>query len=188
MRAIAERIQEMAHCYSGENTMPKQDRVDEILRQWERERPDLDVSPMGIIGRISRAERLIDSRMKAASLNFRLERWGFDVLATLRRTGEPYHLTPTQLFRALMLTSGAITNRIDRLEEAGLVERLLDPHDRRGVLVSLTRRGLKLIDRAVTAHMHEEEKMLAPFSAHDRVTIARLLRALVLQLEAKNGR
>ncbi len=168
--------------------MPKQDRVDEILRQWERERPDLDVSPMGIIGRISRAERLIGGRMKAASLNFGLERCGFDVLATLRRAGRPYHLTPTQLFQSLMLTSGAITNRIDRLEEAGFVERLLDPHDRRGVLVSLTQSGLKLIDRAVTAHMQEEEEMLAPFSTRDREKIARLLRTLLLQLEAKSSR
>jgi len=168
--------------------MPKQDRVDDILRQWKRERPDLDVSPMGIIGRISRAERMIDERMKAASLQFGLERWGFDVLATLRRAGEPYRLTPTQLFQSLMLTSGAITNRIDRLEHAGLVERLLDPHDRRGILVSLTRNGLKLIDRAIAAHMQEEEEMLASFSARDREAAARLLRTLLLQLEAKSKR
>ncbi len=168
--------------------MPKQDRVDDILRQWKRERPDLDVSPMGIIGRISRAERMIDERMKAASLKFGLERWGFDVLATLRRAGEPHRLTPTQLFQSLMLTSGAITNRIDRLEHAGLVERLLDPSDRRGILVSLTRNGLKLIDRAIDAHMQEEEEMLAPFSARDREAAARLLRTLLLQLEAKSKR
>ncbi len=167
--------------------MPQRDRVDEILRQWERERPDLDVSPMGIIGRISRAERLIDARMKSASLNSGLERWGFDVLATLRRAGQPCQRTPTQLFKSLMITSGAITNRIDRLEQAGLVERLLDPQDRRGVLVSLTQSGLKLIDRAVKAHMQAEEDMLAPFSTRERKTIARLLRTLLLQLEAKTA-
>ncbi|HMG03379.1 MAG TPA: MarR family transcriptional regulator [Edaphobacter sp.] len=165
-----------------------QDHVDHILEQWHRQRPDLDVSPMGIIGRISRAERLIDSRMKAVSLPFQLERWGFDVLATLRRAGEPYHLTPTQLFQSLMLTSGAITNRIDRLEEAGWVERLLDPSDRRVVLVSLTRSGLRLIDRAVAAHMEAEEDMLAPFSTQDREKLVALLRTLVLRLEADDTR
>ena len=159
------------------------DRIDDLLAQWERERPDLDTSPMGIIGRISRAERLIDSRMKAVSLEFGLERWGFDVLATLRRSGEPYRLTPTQLFQSLLLTSGAITNRIDRLEEAGLVERLLDPSDRRGILVSLTGKGLKVIDRAVAAHMEAEEVMLAPFSAQEREKFSTLLRRLVLQME-----
>ncbi|HEY6413580.1 MAG TPA: MarR family transcriptional regulator [Edaphobacter sp.] len=161
------------------------DPVDEILDQWQRQRPDLDVSPIGIIGRISRAERLIDEQMKAACLKFKLERWGFDVLATLRRAGEPFRLTPTNLFNSLMITSGAMTNRIDRLEAAGLVERLVDPADRRGVLVSLTRNGLKLIDRAITAHMEVEETMLASFSSTDREKLASLLRTLLLDLETK---
>jgi DNA-binding MarR family transcriptional regulator len=168
---------------SSQAQSPAQDHADRILAQWGRERPDLDVSPMAIIGRISRAERLIDARMKAVSLDFRLERWGFDVLATLRRAGEPYRLTPTQLFQSLMLTSGAITNRIDRLEEAGFVERLVDPGDRRGTLVSLTRNGHKLIDRALAAHMETEEDMLAPLSSSDRQKLADLLRILLLHLE-----
>ena len=86
----------------------KEDPVDKILKQWARERPDLDVTPMGIIGRISRLERLIDEQMKAVCSTFNLERWGFDVLASLRRSGKPYRLTPTQLYNSLMLTSGAI--------------------------------------------------------------------------------
>ncbi len=156
----------------------KVDSVDTILEHVRRERPELNVAPMGIIGRISRIERLIDGQMKAACAKFNLERWGFDVLATLRRAGAPYELTPTQLYNALLLTSGAMTNRIDRLEAAGLVERLHCPADRRGVLVSLTKNGLKLIDKAVTAHMEVEEAMLASFSSRDREKFARLLRTL----------
>jgi DNA-binding MarR family transcriptional regulator len=135
----------------------KEDPVDKILEQWGQVRPDLDVTPMGIIGRISRVERSIDEQIKTACSKFNLERWEFDVLASLRRAGKPYRLTPTQLYNSLMLTSGAMTNRINRLEAAGLVERLQDSTDRRGVLVSLTKAGLKLIDKAVTAHMVVEE-------------------------------
>jgi DNA-binding MarR family transcriptional regulator len=161
----------------------KQDLVDKILEQWGKERPDLDVAPMGIIGRISRVERLVDEQMKAVCASFNLERWGFDVLASLRRAGKPYRLTPTQLYSSLMLTSGAMTNRVDRLQAAGLVKRLHDPADRRGVLVSLTRDGRKLIDKAVTAHMEVEETMLASFSFKDREKFAGLLRTLSQDLE-----
>jgi DNA-binding MarR family transcriptional regulator len=166
----------------------KEDHVDTILGQWMLERPDLDVTPMGVIGRISRIERLVDEQMKAVSSRFDLERWGFDVLAALRRAGKPYQLTPTQLFNSCMLTSGAMTNRIDRLEEAGFVKRLLDPSDRRGVLVSLTKTGLKLIDRAVTAHMEAEETMLASFSFKDRERFAEMLRILSYDLERMRGK
>jgi DNA-binding MarR family transcriptional regulator len=161
----------------------QKDPVDKILEQWGRERPDLDVTPMGIIGRISRVERLIDEQMKSVCSKFNLERWGFDVLASLRRAGKPYQLTPTQLYNSLMLTSGAMTNRIDRLEALGLVERLHDPTDRRGVLVSLTTDGLKLIDKAVTTHMEVEETMLTSFSFNDRKKFAELLRTLLQDLE-----
>jgi DNA-binding MarR family transcriptional regulator len=165
----------------------KKDSVDKILEQWRRERPDLNVTPMGIIGRISRLERLIDEQMKDACAKFHLERWGFDVLATLRREGEPYELTPTQLYNALLRTSGAMTNRIDRLEAAGLVKRLHSPSDRRGVLVSLTKAGLKLIDQVMTTHMDVEETMLASFSFKDRETFARLLRALSQDLDKERS-
>ena len=161
----------------------QKDPVDKILEHWGRERPDLDVTPMGIIGRISRVERLIDEQMKAVCSKFNLERWGFDVLASLRRAGKPHQLTPTQLYNSLMLTSGAMTNRVDRLEAVGLVERLHDPADRRGVLVSLTKDGLKLIDKAVATHMEVEETMLASFSSSDRKKFAELLRTLLRNLE-----
>ena len=161
----------------------QKDPVDRILEQWGRERPDLDVTPMGIIGRISRMERLIDEQMKAVCSKFNLERWGFDVLASLRRAGRPHQLTPTQLYNSLMLTSGAMTNRIDRLEALGLVARLHDPADRRGVLVSLTKDGLKLVDKVVTAHMAVEETMLTSFSLSDRKKFTELLRTLLQDLE-----
>jgi DNA-binding MarR family transcriptional regulator len=167
---------------------PKKDHVDTILEQWMRERPDLDVTPMGVIGRISRIERLVDDQMKAVCSRFNLERWGFDVLASLRRAGKPYQLTPTQLFNSCMLTSGAMTNRIDRLEDVGFVERLHDPADRRGVLVSLTKSGLKLIDQAVTAHMEVEETMLGSFSPKDRERFAGMLRILSQDLEQTSGK
>ena len=164
--------------------LTKADRVDTVLEQWKRERPDLDVEPMGIIGRISRAERLIEDRINAVCSEFQLERWGFDVLATLRRAGKPYELAPTQLFRSLLRTSGTMTNRIDRLEAAGLVERRPDRADRRAIKVALTKSGLKLIDRAVAAHMEVEGAMIASFSVEDRARFAGLLRVLLQYLEA----
>jgi DNA-binding MarR family transcriptional regulator len=160
------------------------DFVDRVLAQWKRERPDLDVSPIAIIGRISRVERMIDERMKAACAEFNLERWGFDVLAALRRAGEPFELTPTQLCKSLLLTSGAMTNRVDRLEAAGLVERLHCPADRRGVLVALTKDGIKVVDKALAAHMKIEESMLASLSLKDRGRFADLLRILSQDLES----
>lgn len=159
------------------------DPVDVILSQWRQERPDLDVSPMAIIGRVSRAERLVAERMKEVSAKFGLERWGFDVLATLRRAGKPYRLTPTQLYNAMMLTSGAMTNRIDRLEQAGFVKRIEDPEDRRGVLVSLTTHGLKIIDAAVKLHMEVEKSMLSSHSVEERASLEKLLRILINHLE-----
>jgi DNA-binding MarR family transcriptional regulator len=161
------------------------DSVDGILEQWGRERPDLDVSPMGIVGRISRAERLIDEQMKGASSTFGLERWGFDVLASLRRAGKPYRLTPTQLYNSLLLTSGAMTNRIDRLEQAGWVKRMQDPADRRGLLVSLTASGLKTIDAAVAAHMEVEARIVASLTEVERERLADLLRRVLGGLEAE---
>lgn len=157
--------------------------MDEILSQWARERPDLDVSPMGIIGRISRAERLLDPRLAAAFRAFDLERWSFDVLATLRRSGPPYELTPTQLFSSLMLTSGAITYRIDEMVKAGLVRRIPDPEDRRGLRVRLTEQGRTTIEAAIRAHVENESKLLAHLSATERTELASLLRKLLIGLE-----
>ncbi len=159
------------------------DGVDEILQQWARERPDLDTSPMAIIGRISRIEKKVDPLLASVFRKFGLERWSFDVLATLRRSGYPYELTPTQLFSSLMLTSGAITHRSDELVRAGLVQRKPDPDDRRGVRVKLTDLGLAKINEAVTAHVENERKMLRHLSRPERSLLISLLRRFLWGLE-----
>jgi DNA-binding MarR family transcriptional regulator len=159
------------------------DAVDDILAQWARERPDLDVSPMGIVGRISRIERLLDPALTAVFRTFRLERWSFDVLASLRRAGPPFELTPTQLFNSLMLTSGAITYRIDEMVQTGLVQRSPDPEDRRGLRIRLTALGRRTIDAAVMAHVENEANLIAHLSAKERSDLAQLLRKLLTGLE-----
>lgn len=159
------------------------DHVDRIVEQWARERPDLDASPMGVIGRVARASRHLDLRLEETFRRSGLNAGAFDVLAALRRAGPPYRLSPTALFGSLMLSSGAMTNRIDRLERAGLVARMPDPADRRSVLVELTRAGLDRIDRAVGEHLANEERLLAGLTGRERAELARLLRKLLLSLE-----
>lgn len=159
------------------------DGVDEILRQWGRERPDLDTSAMAILGRIARIERKVDPLLSSVFRQFGLEQWSFDLLATLRRSGYPYELRPTQLFSSLMVTSGAITHRSDELVKVGLVERKPDPNDRRGVRVRLTDLGLAKINEAVTAHVENERRMLRHLSRQERSQLISLLRRLLLGLE-----
>ncbi len=161
----------------------KQDPVDFILAQWAREKPDLDTSPMGIIGRISRISRHLDHYLQKNYSQFGLNGGDFDVLATLRRFGQPYQLTPTQLFNSLMLSSGAMTNRLDRLEEDGLIERRPNPEDRRGILVTLTEKGLELIDRAYPAHITNEHNLLTSLTQTERNELTDLLRKLLLSFE-----
>lgn len=153
------------------------DAVDRILAQWARERPDLDASPMGIIGRISRLERLVRPRLNACFAEHGLESWEFDVLATLRRSGPPFRLRVGALVDQMMITSGSMTNRIDRLEARGLVTRLPDEEDGRVVLVALTDAGRTLIDTAVEAHVANEHAILAELSPDERAHLADTLRA-----------
>src|ERR1700745_585905 len=117
------------------------DEVDEIVVRWQSERPDLNVSPLQVLSRVSRLARHLDRARRTAFAAHGLETWEFDVLSALRRHGEPYQLSPGSLLRATLVTSGTMTNRIDRLAEGGLVRRLPDPQDKRGVLVQLTQRG-----------------------------------------------
>ena len=159
------------------------DRVDRILEQWERERPDLDASPVGVFGRISVLSRLVERFLGETFRRFGLNGGEFDVLAALRRSGEPYHLTPTDLFRSTMISSAAMTNRIDRLEERGLVKRNPDPDDRRGVRITLTEKGLELVNKAVEAHVEGEERLLGSLSATDRECLADLLRKLLISMD-----
>ena len=162
------------------------DHVDFIQAQWAQEKPEIDTSPMGIIGRISRISRHIDRLLQREYSNFDLNGGEFDVLATLRRAGRPYQLTPTQLFSSLMLSSGAMTNRLDRLEAVGLIERQPNPDDRRGILVTLTDQGIALMDKAYLAHIANESQILAALNKADRETLTTLLRKLLLSFENKD--
>jgi DNA-binding MarR family transcriptional regulator len=164
-----------------------EDRVARVRAEWARERPDLDTSPLEIIGRILRAERLASGPIKRVLARYGLDRGGFDVLATLRRTGPPYRLTPTRLFQELVLTSGAMTHRVDALERAGLVERTGDPRDRRSLLVGLTAPGVAVIDQAMTAHLACEQALLASLPDAERQTLAALLATLLAAMEADHG-
>ncbi len=156
------------------------DRAAKAIEQWKRERPDLDVSPMGVLGRLNEASSLI-ARERLAPLfaRYGLQAGEFDVLATLRRSGSPYALTPTALYEATMVTSGAMTNRLDRLEASGLIARAPHPNDRRGIVVRLTEKGLALIDEAVTAHVANEHEILAVLTRTEQEALSRLLEKLV---------
>lgn len=157
-----------------------QDQVDFILKQWSNERPDLDPTPMGVIGRISRTSRYIDQFLQENFARFGLNSGEFDVLATLRRAGAPYQLTPTALLSSLMLSSGAMTNRLDRLENAGYIERKPHPTDRRGILVTLTKQGLEVIDLAVVGHIAHEGQILSSLTSDEQKVLANLLRRMLL--------
>ena len=155
------------------------DEVDRIVAAWRRERPDLDVGPLEVLSRVSRLSRHLDRDRAAAFTGHGLEPWEFDVLAALRRSGPPYQLSPGALLAETLVTSGTMTNRIDRLEGRGLVVRLRDPDDGRGVLVRITEPGLALVDTALAALLEREHALLADLSPTDRAALATLLRRLV---------
>ena len=157
------------------------DAVDRILAQWHRERPDLDVAPMATIGRVRRCALLLQRRLDDTFADFGMSSWEFDMLATLRRAGAPHRLTPTALFSALMITSGTMTHRLQRLEAAGWIVRLPNPDDARSMLVQLSEAGLQLVDRAVEAHVANEHRILAPL---DNKQLAALDAGLVRLLAA----
>ena len=158
------------------------DGVDRILEQWARERPELDTEAMGICGRIYRIAKAVGDTQEATYAQFGMTRADFDVLATLRRAGEPFTLSPTALSASMMLTSGGVTGRLDRLERAGLITRSPDPNDRRGTLVTLTPRGRQLIDDAVPAGLRRQQEALAALSPAKRRQLDSLLRQLLSAL------
>lgn len=160
-----------------------EDAVDRIAAQWHRERPDLDTSPMELVGRISRAAALVQREIEAVFAEHGLTGADFDVLASLRRSGPPYRLTPGDLSRSTMVTTGGMTKRLDRLEARGLIRREPDPRDRRGRLVALTAEGTALVDRAVDAHYRNEARLLEGVPAARREQLVALLRELLLALE-----
>ena len=163
------------------------DAVDAILAQWQRERPDLDASPMGPIGRIKRCAALLEQQLESAFTAFDLSLWEFDMLAALRRGGAPYRLSPTELFSTLMVTSGTMTHRLKRLETRGLVERVANAQDARSMLVQLTPQGLALIERAVEVHVANEHQLLAPLAPDALAALDAQLSALLLALEDRRN-
>ncbi len=157
------------------------DAVDVIVEQWRRERPDLDHSPVGVIGRVSRLSRLVDRRLAENFARHGIDAWMYDVLATLRRAGQPYELAAGELVRHTMVTTGAITNRIDRLEARGLVVRAGAP-DRRRVLVRLTAAGRELVDDVIGSHLATEEEILRQLDPGERSLLEDALRRLLVDL------
>lgn len=155
--------------------MSGDDRVASIQREWLRERPEINPSPQGIIGRLHRLAARLTTELEAVYEQFGLSTGEFDVLAALRRAGEPFERTPGELAERTMITSGGLTKRCDRLEAAGLIERRVAETDRRGRVVALTDAGLALIDDAYAAHMANEHRLLAHLDDEDRVTLQRLL-------------
>ena len=162
------------------------DRLDEITAQWGRERPDLDVSALALLGRLFRVSQLADAALSGPAASHGLRPGWFDLLAALRRAGDPFELNPTELMRATMLSSGGMTKRLDRLAEAGLVARRPDPEDRRGTLVRLTPRGRDAIDAALESHLAAEEALLGSLGADDRSRLDALLRELLAALEPQS--
>ena len=155
------------------------DEVDELVEAWGRERSDLDLTPVEVFSRIGRLARHLDLARRQAFAAHAIESWEFDVLAALRRAGGDYQLSPGRLLRETLVTSGTMTNRVDRLAARGLVERLPDPHDRRGVLVRLTAQGRSTVDGAFEALLEAERHLLADLPAQDRTRLAALLRTLM---------
>lgn len=163
------------------------DDEDRAAQDWHRERPDLDPAPLQVVDRILRISQLLKRDLGKALEKYELSVPGFSVLAALRRSGPPYALTPTSLSKAVLLTSGAMTNRIDRLERAGLVERVRSKVDRRSVLVQLTPAGLRRIDEALPAWFESAESIVCLLSTRDEQQLGRLLRKLSSKLEVDSS-
>jgi len=160
------------------------DEVDDLVAAWRAQRPDLDIEPMQVLSRISRLARHLDIARRGAFADHGLETWEFDVLSALRRQGPPFQLTPGALLRATLVTSGTMTNRIDRLAAAGLVRREPDPRDKRGVLVTLTDQGVARADAALADLLRRERVLLAGLDGRERQHLADLMRILLAPFDA----
>lgn len=162
--------------------MDENDRIDALVGQWAGERPDLDLDTMALIARLGRAAQLVNGRIDQLAAEYGVHRGEGDVLFTLRRSGPPYRLSPTRLANALLVTTGTMTNRLDRLEKRGLIVRVPNPDDRRSLDVELTPEGKRQVDEAVTKHGANEQEMLAPLSKRDRADLDRVTRKLIAHL------
>lgn len=160
------------------------DQLDRMLDQWRHERPQIDADGMALVPRVIRLAHLYDSRMAEVSRSFGLKPGWLDVLSALRRIGAPYRMSASELARWVLLSTGAMTNRLDRMEEAGLVRRRPDPSDRRGVLIELTPRARRIIDAAIDAHLAlYEELVRGVLTATERRTFIDLMRKQTVALE-----
>lgn len=159
------------------------DQIDRIVALWREARPDLDPTSTEVVGRIARMEYFVTRRVLQDLAQHNINVGEFDVLAALRRRGAPYQLSPNQLQNMVLISSGALTNRINRLESASLVTRSPDPNDRRGVIVTLTERGLEVIEQAVVNHLRAEAELLEPLDQGERAQLAALLKKLLLHHE-----
>lgn len=162
----------------------RSDDVDRVIAAWHRQRPDLDLTPLAVLSRVSRLARRLDRARESAFSAHGLAVWEFDVLVALRRTGAPYRLTPGQLLAETLVTSGTMTNRVDRLAGRGLVAREPVPDDRRGTWVALTEQGRALVDAAFVDLLHAERDVLAVLTPPDQAELADSLRRLLLQFES----
>lgn len=163
--------------------MPTHDEVDRIVEAWTRERPELDFAPLQVLSRVGRLARHLDRARKESFASSHLESWEFDVLSALRRAGRPYQLSPKALLQQTLVSSGTMTNRIDRLVERGLVQRRTDPHDGRGVLVVMTPKGRDSVDMAIGSLVAAETEILRKLPVADRERLASLLRKLSLDFD-----
>jgi DNA-binding MarR family transcriptional regulator len=165
----------------------REDAVDRIVAQWARVRPELDPAPMEVVGRIHRVADLLEAALRPPFAAEGLGNGDFDVLASLRRAGAPYRLTATELTATMMVTSGAVTKRVDRLAAAGLVTREIGEHDGRSRLIQLTPEGLDVVDRVVVAHWANEDRLLSALDAEERAVLVVTLRKLLLSLEPEGS-
>jgi DNA-binding MarR family transcriptional regulator len=161
------------------------DHVDRLRRQWRKELPDLDTEPMAILGRAYRLANLVRPSIEATFASFGLDRGEFDVISTLRRSGPPYRLTPTELYTSLMISSGGLTHRLDRLQKSGLILRERSQADGRSMSVGLTDEGIRLAEAAFRVDMASEASYLTDLSIEERTDLAALLRKLLGSLEQR---
>ncbi|QAV71282.1 MarR family transcriptional regulator [Salinibacterium sp. UTAS2018] len=163
--------------------MPQRDEVDRIVEAWSRERPDLDFAPLHVLSRVGRLAKHLERARRSAFAVAGVEPWEFDVLSALRKAGAPYQLSPTALVQQTMVSSGTMTNRIDRMVARKLVERRTDPNDGRGVIVMMTASGRERVDEAITSLVHDETVLLARMSPLEQERLSSLLRKLSLDGE-----
>lgn len=166
---------------------PENDEVDRIVSSWNRERPDLDFSPLEVLSRVGRLAKLLERARKNAFTKSKIEAWEFDVLAALRREGHPYQLSPKALLQQTLVSSGTMTNRIDRLVERDFVRRLEDPNDGRGVLVEMTPAGLTRVDAAITRLVDAEAVLLSSLSKAEQKKLAESLRRLSIDVDEQDA-